>query len=157
MKVNGNWCRAIAVEPGDPVAVKIIDQRWLPHKFVWTALETVGDVVASIADMQVRGAPLIGATGAWGVYLAVLRKTGSQEFGPYFQRQCARIRSARPTAVNLAWAVDRVQKAVLAEADPGRRAEAARAEAAAITDLEVENCKSIGRHGAEIIEKIHRE
>ncbi len=157
MKVNGNWCRAIAVEPGEPVAVKVIDQRWLPHRFVWAALETVGDVVAAISDMQVRGAPLIGVTGAWGVYLAVLRKTGAQDFGPYFERQCARIRSARPTAVNLAWAVDRVKAAVLAQADPGQRAEAARAEAAAIEEEEVENCRRIGEHGAALIEKIHRE
>ncbi|MBW1990296.1 MAG: S-methyl-5-thioribose-1-phosphate isomerase [Deltaproteobacteria bacterium] len=157
MKVDGQWCRAIFAEGGDPAVVKIIDQRWLPHKFVWVPLDGVGDVISAIKDMKVRGAPLIGVTGAWGVYVAVVNKPGLQDAEEYLRQECGHIREARPTAVNLAWAVDRVLEKVLAEPDQGKWAEAAKAEAERIADWEVENCRKIGEYGADIIEKIHRE
>ncbi|MCF8094330.1 MAG: S-methyl-5-thioribose-1-phosphate isomerase [Desulfobacteraceae bacterium] len=132
--------------------IRIIDQRRLPHRLIISELNTVDDVIYAISEMMVRGAPLIGVTGAYGVYLAFAGKEAikdSREAG----RQAERIKSARPTAVNLAWAVDRtLEKAGAAESD--RRSSAACGEAAAIAELEAENSRRIGRYGCSLIESI---
>jgi methylthioribose-1-phosphate isomerase len=102
----------------------------------------------------VRGAPLIGATGAYGVYLAVLKAPQHPVEGTYLIAECDRLKAARPTAVNLAWAVDTVLDAVLRVDPPDKRITAARDRAAFITEQEVENCKKIGQHGLPLIEAI---
>ena len=107
MKVDGKILRTIWLEP-DEKTVKIIDQRRLPHEFVLVDLHTVDDVIIAIKDMYVRGAPLIGVTGAYGVYLAVLNAPGHPVEDAYLITECDRIRAARPTAVNLMRAVDRI-------------------------------------------------
>ena len=136
--------------------VKIIDQRLLPHKFVVIDLKTVDDVITAIKDMYVRGAPLIGVTAAYGVYLSVLGLLKSQAGNDFIIEECSRIKAARPTAINLAWAADRVLKRVLLFADIQSKIIAARDEASIIAEEEVKNCKDIGLHGLEIIESISR-
>jgi len=156
MKVDGKNIRTIWLHD-DRRTVQVIDQRRLPHEFVIADVKNVDDTITIIQDMAVRGAPLIGATGAWGVYLAVLTAPGENAFDAYLEKACTRLKAARPTAVNLAWGVDRVLRAALAETDFDRRADAARKEAAAITEEEAENCRLIGVHGLPLIEQISRQ
>jgi len=155
MKVDGKNLRTIWLDP-DEKTVKIIDQRRLPHEFVVVDLHTVDDVITAIKDMYVRGAPLIGAAGAYGVYLAALNAPLHPVEDSYLIAECDRIKAARPTAVNLSWAVDTVLTAVWQVSPPGNRITTARDRAAFITEQEVENCKKIGQHGLPLIEAISR-
>jgi methylthioribose-1-phosphate isomerase len=156
MKVNGKNLRTIWLDSGEKT-VKIIDQRRLPHELRIVDLQTVDDVIMAIKDMYVRGAPLIGVTGAYGVYLAALNAPDPQVKDAYLMTACERLKSTRPTAVNLAWAVDTVLAAVLKEKPPDRRIRAAKDQAARITEQEVEHCKNIGIHGLPLIEAISRQ
>ena len=155
MKVDGKDLRTIWLG-ADEKTVKIIDQRRLPHEFVVVDLHTVDDVITAIRDMYVRGAPLIGATGAYGVYLAALNAPHHPVEDTYLMAECERIKAARPTAINLSWAVDTVLNAVLHVSPSDKRVNAARDQAACITEQEVENCKKIGQHGLPLIEAISR-
>ncbi len=155
MKVDGKDLRTIWLDQ-DEKTVKIIDQRRLPHELVLVDLHTVDEVITAIKDMYVRGAPLIGATGAYGVYLAALNAPHHPVEDTYLIAECDRIKSARPTAVNLSWAVDTVLAAVLQVSPPDKRITAARDQAASITEQEVKNCKKIGEHGLPLIEAISR-
>lgn len=137
--------------------VKVIDQRQLPHDFVVLDLTSVDDTIMAIKEMVVRGAPLIGLTAAYGVYIAALASTSKRGFDEDgFAGLCSRIKKARPTAVNLAWAVDRVTERVRAEQDNAAKVETALKEAAAIAGYEADNCRSIGEHGVALIEAISR-
>jgi methylthioribose-1-phosphate isomerase len=138
--------RTIWLEPGG--AVRIIDQRRLPHDYVVLTLETWQDGYTAIADMLVRGAPLIGATAAFSLYLAA-RHGGRAEFDHARER----LAESRPTAVNLRWALDRVA-ARAAGSDQAALTNLARDEAVAICDQDVEISLGIGRHGLELIRAI---
>ncbi|BBO86342.1 methylthioribose-1-phosphate isomerase [Desulfosarcina ovata subsp. sediminis] len=153
MNVDGKQLRPIWLGE-DGVTVKVIDQRQLPHCFVVADLITVDQVIEAIQEMFVRGAPLIGVTGAYGVMLAAIAAQTTADPLKTIQAECDRIRAARPTAVNLAWGVDRVFQRVLAAGSDAERIEAARSEAAAIAELEAENCRLIGEHGARLIQAI---
>jgi methylthioribose-1-phosphate isomerase len=120
-------------------------------------LQTVDDVILAIKDMHVRGAPLIGVTGAYGVYLAALNAPGQQVKDAYLITAGERLKSARPTAVNLAWAVDTVLAAALRVSPSDKRISTARDQAARITEQEVAHCKNIGEHGRPLIEAISRQ
>jgi len=141
----------------DRKIVKIIDQRRLPHECEIVDLCSVNDVVTAIRDMYVRGAPLIGVTGAYGMYLAVLDCFESRIPKDYLIRQADRLKSARPTAVNLVWAVDQVLDAVLKVSARQEKILAALEAVDRIVDAEIENCRQIGRHGLQLIERISRE
>jgi methylthioribose-1-phosphate isomerase len=117
MKVDGKDIRTIWLDENKKI-VKIIDQRKLPHEFKVVDLKTVDDAVAAIKDMYVRGAPLIGATGAYSVYLAALNAPDNRIDDDYMRQAAQHIKSARPTAVNLAWGVDRVLSVVLSTSNP---------------------------------------
>jgi methylthioribose-1-phosphate isomerase len=154
MKVDGKDIRPIWLAE-DLKTVKVIDQRRLPHEFVFADLETVDDIITAIKEMYVRGAPLIGVTAAYGVYLAVLNAPDNYGKTDYLIKECQRLKAARPTAVNLAWAADKVLSAVLNTANDAERVEAARREADAIAEAEAENCRNIGLHGLPLIEEIY--
>lgn len=130
-------------------AVEIIDQTRLPHAVVAVRLETLDDAIVAIATMKVRGAPLIGVTAAWGLALAMGEDPSDQGLRQAGQR----LKASRPTAVNLAWAVDRVT-AILAHLPATAREAAACGEAAAIGEADVAACRLIGEHGADLIEAI---
>lgn len=133
--------------------VKIIDQRHLPHMLVFEDLKTVDDTICAIQSMKVRGAPLIGATGAYGVFLAAV--SAAETLKDDYLIQCGeKIKSARPTAVNLAWAVDRVLSYVLKEKTDDSKIQAAKNKAEEIVEFEVENCRQIGLFGKEILREI---
>ena len=140
----------------DPDSVRIIDQRLLPHRFSVIDLKSVDDVIAAIKEMCVRGAPLIGVTAAYGIYLAALCLAKNPDGDDFIIGECGRLKAARPTAINLAWAAERVLKKVLSAAGIQNKIEAARNEAVKIAEEEVDNCRSIGLHGLEIIEEISR-
>jgi methylthioribose-1-phosphate isomerase len=103
MKINGKEYRTIWYEKN---VVKIIDQTKLPHHFNIIELKTVNDTINAIKEMKVRGAPLIGATAAYGIALAI-QKNNDYEF---VKKDAEKLIQARPTAINLKWAVDRMMK-----------------------------------------------
>ncbi len=128
----------------DDGALLLLDQRQLPQRAAWVRCESPEAVAAAIASLVVRGAPAIGVAGAYGVVLAALADPG-----PEGLRGAARLlASARPTAVNLAWAVNRVLAAALA-APPARRAEVALEEARRIEGEDRDACLAMARHGAD--------
>ncbi|OQY54711.1 MAG: S-methyl-5-thioribose-1-phosphate isomerase [Desulfobacteraceae bacterium 4572_88] len=149
MKVDGKDTRPIWLDK-DSETVRIIDQRLLPHEFVVSDLKTVDDAIMAIQEMYVRGAPLIGVTGAYGVYLAAIH-AGTTEM---LVSECERLRAARPTAVNLVWGVDKVLAEVLKTGSPSERVAVARETAAEIAEWEAENCRKIGEHGLTLIQEI---
>ncbi len=148
MNVNGKHYRTIWLED-DGWAVRIIDQTLLPHSFETVRLETIEDAARAIETMQVRGAPLIGATAAYGLCLG-LRRDPSDEG---MERTINVLTSTRPTAVNLVWALDKVRRSITGMSGENR-IEAAYASAASIADQDVNACRRIGRHGAEFIYEV---
>ena len=156
MRVDGKDIRTIWLDT-DKKIVKIIDQRKLPHEFVIVDLKTVDDAITAIKDMYVRGAPLIGVTGAYAVYLATLNAPNEQIDNNYLFQEARRIKAARPTAVNLAWGVDQVLSEIQALSEPEKKVDNARRIAGSITEQEVENCRKIGEHGLSLIEQISQQ
>jgi methylthioribose-1-phosphate isomerase len=148
MKVDGRHTRTIWLET-DGWSVGIIDQTRLPHRFVTIPLTTLEDAAHAIAAMQVRGAPLIGATAAYGVCLA-LRADASDEA---LERAYATLIATRPTAINLKWALDEMVAAVR-NRPRAERLEAAYRRAAEISDEDVAINREIGRHGAALLREI---
>jgi len=142
--------RTIWLKPDDPSVVQVVDQRLLPGEYRIHDLKNWHDGVVAIADMAVRGAPLIGATAAWSLYLAALQ---SDSPAAEVRRAGDALLDARPTAVNLRWAIERIA-AVVDRSDATGLADAIRAEASAICDEDIEICLGIGRHGLPLLEDI---
>ena len=130
--------------------VQIIDQRVLPHEYRVHDLHTWQDADTAIADMYVRGAPLIGATAAWGLYLAALANPSADAV----RTAAGALLQSRPTAVNLRWAVERILRLVDASGD--NLVERIRDDAQAICDEDVEISRGMGRHGVELLAEIAR-
>ena len=145
MNINGKAYRTIWLA-ADGWSVEVIDQTRLPHELAFVTLRTMEDAAQAIRTMQVRGAPLIGATAAYGVCLA-LRQDASDEA---LDRAIAHLGQQRPTAVNLRWALEEMRAAVR-NLPRDRRLAAAYARAAAICDADVETNRAIGMHGAKLI------
>jgi len=148
MRVDGQNTRSIWLE-ADGWSVGVIDQSQLPHRFATIRLTTLDDAARAIATMQVRGAPLIGATAAYGVCLA-LRADASDEA---LERAVAKLMATRPTAINLKWALDEMVGAVRNRPRDDRLAAAYR-RAAEICDQDVAINQAIGDHGARLIAAI---
>ena len=147
MNVDGIPTRTIRPLPARD-GVEIIDQTLLPHRLAFRTLHTLEDAAEAIAVMRVRGAPLIGATAAYGVALAL------DASADRLAQACARLIATRPTAVNLRWALERMQ-AVLEPLPETARRDAAWAEAAAVCEEDVRLNQSIGRHGLDLIRERH--
>ena len=147
VKVDGKPWRTIWTEAGGKVG--IIDQTRLPFEFVTTTLTREADAVRAIRDMQVRGAPLIGAAAAYGLALAM----GEDPSEANLDGACERLAASRPTAVNLRWALRDVS-AILRRLRPEHRAEAAFARAAEIVEEDVEINRQIGLHGLTPLQQI---
>ena len=155
MKVDGKDMRPIWLKE-DGETVQVIDQRQLPHEFVILDLDIVDDVIMAIKEMVVRGAPLIGVTAAYGVFIAARNAEGKPDHADFFKRECERIKAARPTAINLIWGVERVGAAVNEMAGDVTRVQAARVEAGRIAEEEAENCRLIGEYGVPIVTEISK-
>ena len=148
MKVDGRHFRSIWLAQ-DSWSVRAIDQRRLPHEFVIAPLETTDAAADAIRSMLVRGAPLIGATAAYGMALAM--RDDRSDAG--IDRSYDLLIETRPTAINLKWALDEMKR-VLRPAAPSQRVAMAYARAAAIADEDVAINREIGRHGLALIEHI---
>lgn len=134
--------------------MEIIDQRWLPHRFIIEELRSVSDVEKAIREMHVRGAPLIGVTAAYGMYLACLEagKNGVKAV----LASGKLLKASRPTAVNLAWAVDQQLSAIGKSGTAQEMAERALVNAKKIEEDEVSNSRALGEYGVKLIERISR-
>ncbi|TNC09264.1 S-methyl-5-thioribose-1-phosphate isomerase [Methylobacterium terricola] len=145
MKIDGRHYRTIFPAP-DGEGICVIDQTRLPFAFEMKTLRFEAEAAVAIRTMIVRGAPLIGATAAYGLALAMREDPSDKNL----DGARARLAATRPTAINLAWALDRVA-AVLQPLRPSEREAAAFAEAARIADEDVASCRAIGEHGAALI------
>ncbi|BCM86705.1 S-methyl-5-thioribose-1-phosphate isomerase [Methylobacterium indicum] len=150
MKIDGRHYRTIFPAP-DGEGICVIDQTRLPFAFETKTLKSEAEAAIAIRTMIVRGAPLIGATAAYGLALAMREDPSDANL----DGARARLAATRPTAINLAWALDRVA-GVLQPLSPGERETAAFAEAARIADEDVASCRAIGEHGAALIAAIAR-
>ncbi|MDR2071158.1 MAG: S-methyl-5-thioribose-1-phosphate isomerase [Treponema sp.] len=154
MNVKGRHFRTIWLKESDPKTLRIINQQVLPHRFEILDLSTVEDVRRAIKDMYLRGAGLIGAAAAYGMYLAAC-EAGEGTFDRDLLAAAEILKNTRPTAGNLAWAVDAMLAALTGkEGTKAQKEEAARREAAAIADADAEFCRNIGLYGCGIIEAL---
>jgi methylthioribose-1-phosphate isomerase len=151
LQQNADDFRTIWLSPDDDSVVQIIDQRRLPHDYRVHDLRTWQDGVEAITGMAVRGAPLIGATAAWSLYLASLQAGDDRA-----ELNCAAdaLLASRPTAVNLSWAVERVMARLRPAGTPEQLTALAREEAEDICDEDIEISRGIGDHGLKLIEAI---
>ncbi len=147
MRINGTKYRTIWFENNN---VKIIDQTKLPHKFIIKDLKTVSDAINAIKVMEVRGAPLIGATAAYGMVLSIIENNDQS----FLKKSAQDLINSRPTAINLKWAVDRMTKK-LSGVNSGKILELALNEANEICEEDVKFCENIGLNGLKIIEEIY--
>jgi methylthioribose-1-phosphate isomerase len=154
MKVNGKNYQTIWIDPQNDRLVQAIDQRLLPHKFEVVELKSLSDVYTAISDMTVRGAPLIGAAAAYGMYLAGLEALNASDFDQHLYGAAIRLAQSRPTAINLQWAIDAqlatVAKIVHSEAKVARL----KTNAIAIANAESNICFSIGQNGLNVIRRL---
>jgi len=156
MNVDGKHYRTIRVKENDNRVISVIDQRYLPHRFVMEDLATSDQVVEAIREMHVRGAGLIGVTAAYGMYLAALEAADQSSFDNYILAAGKKLIAARPTAVNLSWAVEKQMLAITKAASVKEKIAAAFHTAGEIAETDAAHCKSIGEHGVKLIEEISR-
>ncbi len=147
MKINQKEYQTIWFEDNN---VKIIDQTQLPHKFKIKNLKTAKDAINAIKTMEVRGAPLIGATAAYGLVLGIIENNDQL----FLKKIAQDLIKSRPTAINLRWAVDRMLKR-LTGINSSEVLKVAKMEAKKICDEDINFCKNIGLNGLKIIEKIY--
>jgi len=147
MRIQGKEYRTIWYE--DKI-VKIIDQTKLPHQFIIKDLKSVKDAINAIKVMEVRGAPLIGGTAAYGMVLAIQESTGKE----LINKSAEELIKSRPTAINLKWAVDRMMKK-LSGINSDQILDIALKEAKEICDEDEKFCENIGINGLKIIEEIY--
>ena len=147
MKIEGKEYRTIWFENN---TVKIIDQTKLPHQFIIKDLKTVKNAINAIKIMEVRGAPLIGGTAAYGLVLAIMEKNDLN----FIKKSSENLIKSRPTAINLKWAIDRMMKKLLG-VNNNELLKVALDEAKAICEEDVKFCKNIGLNGLKIIEEIY--
>jgi len=147
MKIEGKEYRTIWFENN---IVKIIDQTKLPHQFIIKDLKTVNDAINAIKVMEVRGAPLIGATAAYGLVLAIIENNDQS----FLKKSAENLVSSRPTAINLKWAIDRMMNK-LSGINSDKILGIAVNEAKEICEEDIKFCKNIGLNGLKIIEKIY--
>jgi len=120
VKVNGQHFRTIWLKPDDETVVQLIDQRFLPHRFVIEEVRTVEQMATAIREMHVRGAGLIGASAGYGMYLAAIEaaaRPAAVGVGEHLSGAAAQLKATRPAAVNLSWAVEGRRRNIAGEKD----------------------------------------
>ena len=154
MLVDGKNYQSIWIDEEDPKIVSVIDQQKLPFIFEIKKLRSVDDIYNAIRDMTVRGAPLIGAAGAFGVYLAALESVRYSDPLPHIKNAARHLISCRPTAVNLAWAVNYTLDHLKGKGKslPGKALKAS----LEICETEKENCRRIGNFGLSLIKDVSK-
>ncbi|MEZ4886477.1 MAG: S-methyl-5-thioribose-1-phosphate isomerase [Chitinophagales bacterium] len=154
MNIKGKPHRTIWLHPEKDTVFQIIDQRHLPHRFVIEDICTSKEGTIAIKEMWVRGAPLIGATAAYSMYLATLEAKESNDFEVYMQQSAKELMATRPTAINLQWAIQRQQKAIAAGNTVEEKVQIALQTAKDICEEDVVISENIGNHGLKLIEAI---
>jgi methylthioribose-1-phosphate isomerase len=155
MLANSKYYQSIWFDESDPSVIRVIDQNRLPFFFEIKELRSVEDIYNAISDMTVRGAPLIGAAAAFGIYLATLEETSLSGHLGFLENAARYLISCRPTAVNLSRAVGYVMEKLKNEAEENAR-ECALNAALEFCRQESENCRLIGEHGLSLIEEISK-
>lgn len=156
MIVGGKAYQSIWPDPSNNEVVMIINQHLLPFEFRVDKISSSVQAMESIRTMKVRGAPLIGICGAFGLYMACLEARHKKDGEKYISEHAEMLKSARPTAVNLAWAVNRVMQKTAGVKDPEEKIRGARKEAIGMMEEDKESCFRIGQHGLELILEISR-
>lgn len=155
MKINGKHYHTIWLKKNDPQIIQVIDQRKLPFRFEIFDIETVEDAFYAIREMVVRGAPLIGVTAAYAMYLAVF-ESNDETLENDLLEKAEYLKSSRPTAVNLAFAVDAMLQFIQENKNAENLSELALQKANQLKDAEIEFGEKIGEAGLEIIEEIYQ-
>ncbi len=155
MKVNGKNFQTIWVHPDNRCVIQVIDQRKLPFEFQIVDLKTPGDVFDTIQNMTVRGAPLIGVTGAYGIYLSLVNGV-DQNWRASLKKDADYLKSARPTAVNLAILIDEMMDQLSECPTLEVACELALAEAGRLKNREISWSEAIGDYGCTLIERISK-
>jgi methylthioribose-1-phosphate isomerase len=155
VKIQGKQYQTIWLKEGNPESVQVIDQRKLPFQFEIFELNTVEEAFFAIKEMVVRGAPLIGVTAAYGIYLALL-KYEDGDFEKYICEKARYLKSSRPTAVNLAFAVDEMVKFVFNNKSNTELFQKVLQKANHLKEEEIGFSNKIGEFGLKIIEKIYQ-
>jgi len=159
VKVNGQHFRTIWLEPDDETVVQLIDQRFLPHRFVIEEVRTVEQMAKAIREMHVRGAGLIGASAGYGMYLAAIEaasRPAAVEIDEQLFGAGAQLKATRPTAINLSWAVERQLSNIAQGKNAKEKVSLAVRTARSIADEDAEHCRMIGHHGLALIRQIAR-
>ena len=156
MEFDSKKYQTIWMDETDPTVVKVIDQTKLPFIFEIKELRSVEDIYNAIKDMTVRGAPLIGAAGAFGLYLSAFEITPLSNIRDHLSNAAKYLVSSRPTAVNLSWAVNYVLNSLNDDYTPETLSERLLAAVTDIIEKERENCRLIGKHGLKLIEAISK-
>jgi methylthioribose-1-phosphate isomerase len=163
VKVGGQHFRTIWLKPSNEQVVQLIDQRFLPHRFVIEEIKTVAQMATAIREMHVRGAGLIGASAAYGMYLAAIEAASSPDpsgFDQHVANAAAQLKTTRPTAVNLTWAIEQQLTSIASEPDWRKTAQEKIAltlrTAKQIAEQDEEHCRMIGQHGLNLIEQVAR-
>ncbi|GAB4250237.1 MAG: S-methyl-5-thioribose-1-phosphate isomerase [Vicingaceae bacterium] len=151
MKINGTHYQSIWIQNDK---VQVFDQRFFPHKTLLFDIENFEDACYAIKEMVVRGAPLIGVTAAYGMYLCLFEMNATDDFKQKIKVFAQRIKATRPTAVNLAWAVDTLLAAISKAASLSEAKAIALNKAEQLKNEDVSICEQIGNHGLEIIKAI---
>ena len=155
MLVNGTPFRTVWLKPDEPQVIQIIDQRKLPWSFEIASLRSVNEVCIAIKDMWVRGAGCIGATAGYGMWLAALEAMKEPDYMLGVKLGARRLLQTRPTAVNLAYAVNRQLEAIRRARTSDQAMQIACATAEKIADEDAEACRSIGGHGFKLLQNIY--
>jgi methylthioribose-1-phosphate isomerase len=154
MTAKGENFRTIWLDHDNPSIVQIIDQTKLPHEYVVRGLRNYREGAHAIREMLVRGAPLIGATAAWSLYLAAIEGSETADPAGFVEQAALELADTRPTAVNLRWALERILGVVRRSGEDQDIVSLLRGEAQSICDEDVEISRKIGVHGCTLIEEI---
>jgi len=159
MNIHGKHYRTIWVKETDPRVIQVIDQRFLPHKFIIEDLTNLDEAARAIKEMHIRGAGLVGATAGFGMYLAALEapQHSTAAFDDFMIAAGEKLKSTRPTAVNLEWAVHRQLDAMANAPGIADKLAIAFQTAKDIADEDAEFCRRLGVHGVSIIEAISKQ
>jgi len=159
VKVGGQHFRTIWLKTENECVVQVIDQRFLPHRFVIEEVNTVEQMVTALREMHVRGAGLIGASAGYGMYLATIEAAARPAvagFDQHLASAAAQLNATRPTAVNLSWAIERQLKNIAEGKTAEEKIALALDTARLIAEEDEEHCRMIGQHGLNLIRQIAR-
>src|SRR5216117_3348786 len=157
MKVGGQYFRTIWLKAENERVVQLIDQRFLPHRFVIEEVSTVEQMVTALREMHVRGAGLVGASAGYGMYLAAIEAAARPAvagFDQHLASAAAQLKATRPTAVNLSWAIERQLKNIAEGETAEEKIALALRRARLIAEEDEEHCRLIGQHGLKLIQQI---